>query len=494
MSPRTEQKDVSYTSYGGHLADWQAEFVTRARSEAAQHRPPTGQTALDSNEAELVAEASRCLRGEHRLLQSRLQEPSKAVADVQARIDVLRAAPSEAGLETELGTSLEQLLQRGRARLIDLMELRMRHEVGLRYFKQTHGITTPATFPVSVRAHVIWVLIAAILESVANSVFFRNESGLLGGFVVAIGVSALNIGTAFFLGYSFRYKNLAGTRDRVVGWGSLALFVGLTLFFNALFAAFRSAYESIADSSDPQLLRDAFTSAMNEAPRIFILDAHLADFMSFILFGVGILLSVFAFYKGYTLDDPYPDYGAKSRAHLEALENEREATERMRDEVNHEFVRQRELIQRLSQEPRELAGVIARKRGDVGLLIKDVEHRIRAICKDCEQVLLAYRTTNRAIRQAPAPAFWDSLPELPFTSDASAAQALLSELAALEPTVSALIQTNSERAQRMLARLADYGRDFLASRFEEYLKECRAAAQDRLDRSTPGQHLAFTES
>ena len=483
-----DKRDVIYTAYQGHIAQWQSDFESRARTEASQHLPPTGRTSLDGNETELLAEADRCNAGEQRILEGKLADPSRHANEVRARLVALRNMPDEQSVVTELDGDLEQLLNKEKATQVDCVERRMRRETDLRHFCTVNRITSPATYPLSRLNHIALVLVSILAESLANTFFYKNDSGLLGGFVVAISVSILNIGSAFLLGLGFRYKNLTDRLYKSLGWSCVGGFVALTLYFNALFASFRSEYQAVLDSTDAGAMRDAFTHAMNQAVRIFILDTSLSDFQSFVLFGIGIMLSAFAFYKGYTFDDRYPGYGDKDRRYREELESERQHVEQLRDALAAQIARHRANAQRYSQEPRELVGVTAKKRAEVALAIGGVEHQFRAIRRDFHQVISAYRNANRAIRQAEPPAYWATLPEPTVALDLGAGQALLAELDGLGTELNALVESATTYANGLLRTLGERGKRFMDVTFAAYLGTCEADAQERLNRSAPGVH------
>ena len=82
--------------------------------------------------------------------------------------------------------------------------------------------------------------------------------------------------------------------------------------------------------SSPRL---GFGLASAKALTVFVLDMHIADLTSFLLFGFGIFLSGLAFWKGYTYDDKYPEHGRLHRFLLSAREKEAQKISALRGEV-----------------------------------------------------------------------------------------------------------------------------------------------------------------
>ena len=484
-----DKKNVIYTAYDGHIGMLHAEFAARGRSEAAQMRPPTGRATLDENETELVSEAERCNAGELRIFDGKLVEPAKRLTDIQIRLTQIRSLPDHRTVLTSLDTEVQEALDRAKPTQVDLMEQRMRREVDLQHFRGVHGISSPANYPESHLQHISLVLVCMLCESLANTFFYQNESGLLGGFVVATTVSALNMGTAMALGLGFRFKNLSERVYKIAGRACICLFAILTIYCNALFAAFRSEYQLVRDTGDVGQMSVAFTRAASEAARVFVLHLTLSDFMSFLLFGLGILLSIFAFYKGYTFDDKFPGYGDKDRRFRKHLEAEREHVESARLTVSEAIARQRERAQMLGREPQELSIQIARLKGDVGLAKSGLEHQFKAIRRDFEHVLKAYRDANIAIRQSPPPVHWGQLPDLPTRLDTSAADRLLEQVVPIEQEVDRALKDVVAYAHNLQTALADHSQGVMQTRLPAFIEDCRHAAHEQLNLTTPGAHL-----
>ena len=72
----------------------------------------------------------------------------------------------------------------------------MRAEVDLRHFRAMHGIQEQAVYPDSLLWHVGVIAVLALSETLVNAVFYENAQGLLGGFVVALSVSAAHAAEA----------------------------------------------------------------------------------------------------------------------------------------------------------------------------------------------------------------------------------------------------------------------------------------------------------
>lgn len=72
----------------------------------------------------------------------------------------------------------------------------MKAEVDYRSFRAANAIMEQARYPDSHVMHFAIVLGLALLETVINAFFYENAQGLMGGFSVALGVAAVNMGGA----------------------------------------------------------------------------------------------------------------------------------------------------------------------------------------------------------------------------------------------------------------------------------------------------------
>ncbi|MEE9380806.1 MAG: hypothetical protein V3V03_05315, partial [Hyphomonadaceae bacterium] len=141
----------------------------------------------------------------------------------------------------------------------DVIDARERHEatvVELSEFRQKHhsriGERTP-DIKKSIEQAIAILLFILIIEGCFNALLFKDaqSSGLLGGVLVAFGVSAVNVLFGVCAGFfGFRYLNHPKKPVRIFGGAVAAAFVSLGIFLNLFVAHFRDAVESTLHQAD----------------------------------------------------------------------------------------------------------------------------------------------------------------------------------------------------------------------------------------------------
>jgi hypothetical protein len=279
------------------------------------------------------------------------------------------------------------------------------------------------------------------LESAFNGVFFANGSdyGLLGGIVIAIAISFVNVLAAFFVGlFPMRWMN---HRDAIVKLlGFLVTVAGLLgiICLHGFAAHYRDAFASQSASV-------ALTEAQAFAKALYAIKVEpfiLADLNSYYLFGLGILWAGFAMWKGYGFDDPYPRYGACSRRALLARKKYSDEHTFLFDDledIKEETVAALESgIKAIPLFPQKAAQTRATRDAHA----KQFAAYENAVESAANQLLARYRDTNRIHRKTPAPQYFDTAWKLPsrFLNDASV-------LAAMAEPVTRQLDSNEASAE-----------------------------------------------
>lgn len=472
-------------TYDGQLAAKLNPYISRGRDEARKGRPPSSATAPDHNESELRSEAEGWLSSELTLFSGKLSDISKASADIKQRTREFEHTCDQLLQEDTAVGAVRAELAGIRPRLVNSARARIRAETEYNYFRETNLITEEANYPESKLWHFAMLALFALAEVMANAFFFENSEGLLGGFVVALGIAVVNIGTAMVLGLLFRHKNLASTPHRFFGWVMAALCVVLVLFCNALFASFRSAYQVVADPSDAAQLGAAFRSAWPQAMGIFKLDMAFRDHWSFLLFGIGLLLSGLAFWKGYTLEDPYPGYGRKDRTLKAAVAVEEQDVAAARMRVRDMFHQRRTAVQAALAEPAALDGLLLRRISELELERELTIARADAIRRDCATVVGAYRNANQAVSARPAPAYFRDPVELTTVVSLDAAEPLLVDMRQHAVVLKTLTKEKREPLNLKVNSYQASESEVLTGEISTWLSEIRTEAEKSVDAVSP---------
>jgi hypothetical protein len=480
----TYSKSVVVSHYSGELPQRMDEMIEKARQEAALHRPPTDSARMDQNEAEIKSDAERAIAREHQIFSHLLMSASQDAHALQQKVPDVDGRIQQLIADNSLTNEAAAELAGERATLVSATEQRMRAEVDVRAFRARHDITEQAVYPESHVWHFSIILSLALVETIVNAFFYENAQGLLGGFVVALSVAAFNMAGALVLGMLFRFKNLRDPEKRAGGWASLVVFAVLTVYCNALFAAFRASYQVVVDPSDAAEVRQAFRTAAGQAGQVFTFGMDFGDLMSFILFGIGILLSCFAFYKGYTFDDRFPGYGAKDRLLKAAKRVELAAQEVVRQKLKEFLQHRRREIQAISREPMELMKAAGERAAELqhGYTVHQANQA--AIQRDFELVLKSYRDANAAIRATEPPPYFTVYQDIRHPVDEQQKDGVLAVLSAANQRAMALRDKYQEPLNTKLNDLQRDTATILDKTFAEFLRSVEKHAEAEINRVT----------
>lgn len=482
---------VTTTNYSGELAALLEPLRAHAHAEAAANRPANDAKVLDQHEAAVVSEGQKWMADEQRLFGSAMTESTRALVETDQKVIELDTRVDQLLRDSSLVGTVDQELASVRPRLVAASERRMRAELDYKYFRAQHRIRDQAHYPESRIMHLAIIAVLALVEVGVNAFFYENEQGLLGGFVVALGVSVMTMAAATGLGSFFRYKNLANPDKKVLGWSCLVAFVLWTIYCNALFAAFRSHYQTVTDPSDPRLLREAFRYAAADARHVFTLRMQFKDFMSFILFGLGIVLSSLAFFKGYTLDDRYPGHGQKDRE-LKTRQGEWDAElELARQKVREVAHVRRSDLQAALHEFAQLIGRLARQTSDLKHARAFLSTQTQSIQRDLTLALNTYRSANKAVRVTPAPEYFERYPDLLATVSDAAADPVLARIAELQEKLAAGREKSQDAINEKIREFTTEATSLLTKTLQEFVRDVEKEAEQRLDKLSSAPHLSL---
>jgi len=470
-------QSMAAVSYSGQIATLLAQYQQKGAAEAKSYRPPTDATHPDANEVALRAEAEKSVTQQQRAFNDALTDAGRINSDVQRKLFDAEAEAEQALADNSLSSSVDAELAGEKLRLVQLTEERIDAEVDIKAFRAKHNIDGPPNYPESQIYHFALIAVFLLIETGINSFFYSNEAGLLGGAVIALSVSALNLMSAALLGMGFRYKNIPHPRSQAAGWGCLIAFIASAIYFNALFATFRSQAGLIADPSDPAALSRAFIIASEEALKAFVFQANFLDIMSFLLFGIGIMLSIFAFYKGYTADDPVPEHSRKDRRLKAALAEEAQGRQLVRKKINEFSLDRRSRLQGLLSQPSTLAAHVNQAVANVEQAATQMKASVSEIQRDYLLVLDAYRQSNLAVRGINPPAYFSNKPSVIGSVDGSQADPVKKELAGLAKRLEAHREKYKDALNTALNTLQNDMAGILNNRFNVFIEDIEEEAK-----------------
>ena len=468
--------------YDGSIAGRLTAYQDLARQEGQQQRPPGTSTSLDQHEALLKSDAEGLLAVNANILSGSLSGITKNIAEIRQQVISAKAECDKELQDDFLAAKVEADLAEHKEQLVEVVKNRMLSESDLNAFRAFHDIREQAVFPESRIHHLAIIGVLALLETIANAAFYENSQGLLGGWMTALGVSSLSMVTAVGLGHAATYKNLRPADEKAKGYLAVAVFLVLLLYLNALFAHFRSEYQ-LAAETDTAGLGEAFITAARNARGIFFFSLGLRDFLSFILFGVGVILMLFAFWKGYHIDDRCPGHGDRFRRHRQFLDVERGTIATIRAGIAGRIQEKQQSLQTLLNRPAQLAALVASRQSDLSTAENHYRAARESISHDFAMVLMAYRQANVAIRATNPPAYFAESPVLSAYDPSTLVADARGNLAMLSTDVDMFRRDFQAPLQDRLKETMGTGTSLMNARLSAFSEEVMQCAEDRINQS-----------
>lgn len=305
------------------LADIRARIKpTNLGHEAGEGGLPPLEAKEDPHERPIVEEIQGVLIEARSLLHGQLDEARKHLA----------------GLDSDPLGDVNATVKTAESRINDVSEVHRpalqgkrveaeKRRTDLARFRTDNDLDRSPHYPEAGWKVFWWGLVAILFvgESFANSIFLaRGQSGgLLGAYAIAFGISLANL-IPPFLGFGPYSRNLSHVRRaRKIRAGlATAIYIALVVILNLGVAHYREVSGELIGDAGVEVVR-----RMGEAP------LNLQDAESWLLFVIGIILSIIAFFDGWKLDDAYPGYGKLDRIMRKAREDYLDARNDVADEL-----------------------------------------------------------------------------------------------------------------------------------------------------------------
>ena len=305
--------------------------------------------------------------------------------EIEARDTLAKLRAADHRAEADLGPLREKFLGARDA----LVEFRKKHNLSRIAFSPAGRWTTFGLLGFIVS-----------IESLLNGVFFSKGSdfGLVGGIGIAIAISFVNVCFCFILGLGpARGINLRNFLWKSLSFITTSAGIAATVALHGFAAHYRDA---VGRFGEDRAFGEAL-AAIAAAP------ASLADVYSYLLFILGLLFSLGAFYKGYKFDDAYPFYGAKFRRAEEARDDYSDEHAELFDElesIKNDTIQSLEYgITSIPLFPQQAANIRAQR----AALVQTFRGYETAVATAVNQLLSKYRDENRKHRSTPVPAYFD---------------------------------------------------------------------------------------
>jgi hypothetical protein len=379
----------------------------KAKERAESNQPDSSSAALDSVEMDIISSVETSRRTGLESYQNHLKvykDRVSKISQVKQEVQII-AGKAKTDFEAAISVWSNQLQN----------ELRDVEETykGYQDFKIKNRLDRPAMPEPNVLFFWSLSFFLLLVESIANGLLFAedNPMGLIGGIGVALLVAVLNVGIAMIGGFFGRYFNSVRVLPKAFGVAISFFWLSGAIGFNLAVGHFRDVIGQNAD-----LRSDGIIAVQNIINNPF----DITQFNSWILVGVGLLISVAIYWKTYQFGDPYPGYGqiarqlrAARQKYANRIESSIDSVLQQRDEAVSELREVQDLMAATIEDSiQALTGQA------------NINAHLQAFLEQCDlkvnELLAVYRDENRIYRSTEAPARFDQSYKFPpFKPEAS---------------------------------------------------------------------------
>jgi len=419
----------------GAIKKISSDMEKKGASEGSALRPASDAPSPDLNETKVMHLAADLINDQLAKRANSFVDIDKKLNETSQKINDLEAASNSLVDDQLVKGAFHSELSKYEHDLINTCSKELETRAALNGFKVKNGIQESAHYPDDLLFHFSLLILAVALETAFNAFFYQGANGLLGGAVVAFGVSMVNMSVAAICGAFARYINIEDSAEKIKGYASIIIFAILAIVLNLIFSTFRVQYDLLQNEVVNQGLVEPTTEMLVKAFKVAVLDAFgvflfhfpTIDFMSLILFFVGLFCSFMAFWKGYTHDDKHPGYGKCDRLHNAA----RSTYQNFKSDALKAATKKIEEIVSEIEDIRKNIISIHRSMHAIKAELQGIQSKTEAcilnIQGELNLVINSYRGANKATRATPPPKYFDYLPQIEYTKDNSAYDLLLTK-------------------------------------------------------------------
>lgn len=402
----------------------------KARDAGVKDQPSPDSTVPDANERQIISYFTDMLRVRRNQCDATLSKLALDRAATSSKIDINQTRASL----TSLLNAIQPDLARKKQDHYQYLEIAKDQEAVsrryLRFFQQEHGLQhRDAIDHPDPMWHFALVAAFAVVEWISLSIFYAEGSdfGLLGGIVMAMALSIINIGLAVFAGAILRYVNHKDKRRKVLAILGATLLTILFLFATGFAAHYRNAARDVAASgnqqqSSSQVMPDQAGQTVHQisgaednqwkasmlAWKQFLDHGFVfTDVLSWLLVILAIMFGIIASWKGYGIDDRYPGYGPTSRRYKENKAAYAAEKHKYIEAVDNIFLmvdkKQQDLLRNVRRDIEYFMDLASKSEVEIGLYKQFVQQATQT----CNDVIFQYRNINRQVAGRHAPAYFN---------------------------------------------------------------------------------------
>jgi len=375
--------------YDGDLRQYLEKFNKEGKQYGVKDEPKLTGYYPDEREAKAQLLANQRITVEKQLFNRAVKTFNDGISSIDKRVSSAETFLEHFTESNSIKHEIEIEIEKALPIQSKLILTRKQWQRSLHKFQDDNDIHTPPISPGSILFGVGIIMLCACAEIGLNAFFFAESQGLAFALMIAIGLSAISMGSASILGIFWRFKNLKGNTNKFIGWGAFVLAGILIIFMNALFAKFRTLYKDGDES--------VFLSAFHQAQGIFLGNYTFDDLQSYELFGIGVLLMGFAFYKGYQLFPKYPGYIEINEKLEEAIAEENFNAEKLRSKISELYGKNIQELKQAIELPNTAKKNLIDSSSNLNLAFKNYLSSLDAIHGDFALLVGQYRQANKAV-------------------------------------------------------------------------------------------------
>jgi hypothetical protein len=368
----------------------------RAQANGASNKPPQDAQSLDDVEQAIVGRVEEEKKTSFQVLEDQFQtfDGRLQSLDLEGQFGLIQQAnaSSLSDFKAEAASGVDELhgLRRDLKTAEDeLVSFKARHRLD-----RAAKVSTPLwrTFKI------VLIVFLVIVEMVMNGTFLAkgSEQGIVGGVTEAAAFAVLNIGSALIFSIlCVRFLIHRSIFLKFLGLLGLVAYVAIALGVNLALAHYREVSATVFSGAGVEVMTRLKTSPLG-----------LQELNSWLLFGVGLMFSLFAFIDGCYLTDPYPGFaGVQKRldaARSRYIDRKLDLIDDLRTVRDDHNEKVQEIVRDLSARRKESAAIISHRQRTSALFNEHQNHLERT----ANALLTLYRNANRAARTEPEPSYF----------------------------------------------------------------------------------------
>jgi hypothetical protein len=368
--------------------NWYDKLIRQAKKIAAEEgkhgRPAPSSTSPDSHEISFLTEGESLILKANSKVTEFIKKTSPIIEETKSKLDDIEAeARNRIDLDA-LANKIHSIKNDNRTTLSDSHYKVIESEGYLNSFKATHDVKSSPDYPNDVMHFLSIVFIVLVIEGVLNAFFWKNESGLLGGFQFAIGFAAVNIGFALLIGMLVRFIHYKKPWALILSVGSFIFGLLGIIYLNVWIATVRSMHH-LNKITTPDL------------------GSVLNDFSSVLLFFVGLIFALLAAYKGYYLFGSMPGYQKVTKDYEKASQETHLKEKKLKEDIDSAISLEKNRITKILRNLAEAAKMLSRTRADIRSSRENFNATAAEVFESTKLIIKTYREINSKSRPSNIP-------------------------------------------------------------------------------------------